>query len=766
MLEATNGISAPPSKASQSVSKRQSSCTATICPKCNYCSGEHLIYRCKQFLALPVQRRITEIRSRKICANCLRSTSHVANKCASGSCRVCQAKHNTLLHSSSSASETSEHNANPDDTKPSGSATVLAAHALGSINSSFSILSTAVVHAFDINGSPHSCRVLLDCGSEINLISKRFLDTLGIISRPSNITISGVNGTISTANQKVNLKLQSRINSYTATIECIVADKVTDRMSALPLKRNKFLIPHTRSSHITKNAAGLDFSRTIGRPRIAFKDTRTSEENFCEQHFISNVTQTSQGRYIVKLPVKEHLISNLGDSRAAALKRLFFLERRFRRDPQLKIQYSQFVDEYLSLDHMRLINALPEGRSVNFYLPHHCVYKVTDQSSKLRVVFDASCKTISGISLNDALMVGPVIQQDLASILTRFRIFQYVISADIIKMYRQILVDPSQASLQRILWRSDPNSDIQTYELSTLTYGTSSASFLATRCLKHLAEQHASIYPVGSTCVQCDFYVDDMLSGADTIEEVSRIRDETIQLLRRGSFKLSKWASNCRKLLEAVDNRNGEVVSIDDQSNSSILGIQWNQISDTFHFSCKLNTTPGVVSKRVILSEVSRLFDPLGLLGPVIVTAKLILQELWQSEVHWDESVPQDIHSRGSKLRSQLFDINQLQIPRCVKPNSNSTVIQVHGFCDASQRAYGPCVYIRVELGLGKYQFELLCSRSRVAPLKAVSLPKLELCAAVLLARLIGGRVVKLRTHSNISLVGFHDHVKLDNVFV
>ncbi|XP_039303433.1 uncharacterized protein LOC120357334 [Solenopsis invicta] len=472
-------------------------------------------------------------------------------------------------------------------------------------------------------------------------------------------------------------------------------------MPALSLKRNKFLIPQNLKLADPHFDVSSEIDVLIGNDLFwELLYTRTSEENFCKQHFISNVTQTSQSRYIVKLPVKEHLISKLGDSQAAALKRLFSLERRFRRDPQLKLQYSQFIDEYLSLGHMRLINALPEERSVNFYLPHHCVYKVTDQSSKLRVVFDASCKTISGISLNDALMVGPVIQQELASILTRLRIFQYVISADIIKMYRQILVDPSQTSLQRILWRSDPNSDVQTYELSTLTYGTSSTSFLATRCLKNLAEQHASIYPIGSTCVQRDFYVDDMLSGADTIEEVSRIRDETIQLLRRGSFELSKWASNCRKLLEAVDNRNGEVVNIDDR-------------------------------------KVSRLFDPLGLLGPVIVTAKLILQELWQSGVYWDESVPQDIHSRWSKLRSQLSHINQLQIPRCVKPNSNSTVIEVHSFCDASQRAYGACVYIRVELGLGKYQSELLCSRSRVAPLKAVSLPKLELCAAVLLARLI-----------------------------
>ena len=113
---------------------------------------------------------------------------------------------------------------------------------------------------------------------------------------------------------------------------------------------------------------------------------------------------------MVKLPVKEHLISKLGDSRAVALKRLISLERRFRRDPQLKLQYSQFINEYLSLGHMRLIDASPEESSMTFYLPHHCVFKVTNQSSKLRVVFDASCKTSSGLSLNDALMVGPVIQ--------------------------------------------------------------------------------------------------------------------------------------------------------------------------------------------------------------------------------------------------------------------------------------------------------------------------------------------------------------------
>jgi len=376
MLEATNRISALPSKVSQSNSKRQSSCAATIRSKCNYCSGDHLIYHCKQFLALPIPRRISEIRNRKICANCLRSTSHVASKCGSSSCRVCQSKHNTLLHASNSASETSERSTTVDETKPSASAAILATHASSSIDSNSTILSTAVVHAFDANGSPHSCRVLLDCGSQANFISRRFLNTLGITSRPSNVTISGVNGTVSAANRMVNLKLQSRVNSYTATIECIVADQVTDRIPAFSLKRGNFSIPQNlkladphfevsseidiligadlfwellcigqikptrRHPMLQKTRLGWILAGRLGgfaspssrvqalhasvtdtqlhdqlsrfwqlNDSLVPSDTRTVEENLCEQHFLSNVTQTSQGRYMVKLPIKEHLIS-------------------------------------------------------------------------------------------------------------------------------------------------------------------------------------------------------------------------------------------------------------------------------------------------------------------------------------------------------------------------------------------------------------------------------------------------------------------------
>lgn len=440
---------------------------------------------------------------------------------------------------------------------------------------------------------------------------------------------------------------------------------------------------------------------------------------------------------MVKLPIKEELINKLGDSRATALSRLKGLERRFARDPELKAQYTQFMNEYLALGHMKLIGSCLNENSPTFYLPHHCVFKSTKQASKIRVVFDASCKTNHGPSLNDALMVGPVVQQDLISILMRFRTFIYVFTADIIKMYRQVLVHPSQTGLQRILWRSEHANDIDTYELTTLTYGRASASYLATRSLNHLADRYSSRYPIGSKHAKRDFCVDDLLTGADTFQEAMELRDEVIKLLRLGSFELSKWASNCPELLEGIQDRNGESVVINNDADSGILGIKWNQSKDTFYFAYEPDTSYAIVSKRTVLSEVAKLFDPLGLLGPITVVAKLIIQELWQAGVHWDESVPQSVHTRWSYLKSQLITINQLQISRCVKFESNPHFIQFHGFCDASQQAYGACVYIRTDLGNDVYRSELLCSRSRVAPIKALSLPRLELSAALLLARLI-----------------------------
>ena len=135
----------------------------------------------------------------------------------------------------------------------------------------------------------------------------------------------------------------------------------------------------------------------------------TMEENICERHFLDNVSQNSQERYTVKLSIKKQIL-NIGDSRESALKRLTGIERRFKRDSTLKSQYAAFLDEYVSLENMRRVEPPTAEETISFYLPHHCVFKTIEQTSKIRVVFDASCRSSSGVSLNGALLVGPTVQ--------------------------------------------------------------------------------------------------------------------------------------------------------------------------------------------------------------------------------------------------------------------------------------------------------------------------------------------------------------------
>jgi len=223
------------------------------------------------------------------------------------------------------------------------------------------------------------------------------------------------------------------------------------------------------------------------------QSTITAEQKACEEHFLINTTQEPYGRFVVKLPTKMEP-TQLGTSRLSAERRLHAIERRLERDPDLKVQYCSFMKEYEQLGHMEPV-IQQEGNNPCYFLPHHPVYKETSSTTKTRVVFDGSAKTSNGLSLNDILQVGATGQPDLYSIVLRFRTQQVCFTADIVKMYRQIVVHPQDRDLQRILWRYSTDKPIQEYRLTTVTYGTSSAPFLATRCLKKLADDKKQQYP-------------------------------------------------------------------------------------------------------------------------------------------------------------------------------------------------------------------------------------------------------------------------------
>ncbi|XP_075210613.1 uncharacterized protein LOC142317967 [Lycorma delicatula] len=254
---------------------------------------------------------------------------------------------------------------------------------------------------------------------------------------------------------------------------------------------------------------------------------QTSHDNsICERNFIENTIRNKDGRFIVTLPRKSDNIK-LGDSLNNAKNRFLSLERKLIQDPSFKKGYSNFINEYINLGHMSELNSkdllIPDSEV--FYLLHHAVFKETSLTTKLRVVFDGSAKSSNGLSVNDTLMIGPTVQQDLFSIILRFKVHNYVITSDITKMYRQILVTQKDSNLQRILWRKNPEQDLTHYALRTVTYDTTSASFLATR-LVQIANDNNYQFPNACRAVLNDFYVDDLITGADSVHEIKQLKTD------------------------------------------------------------------------------------------------------------------------------------------------------------------------------------------------------------------------------------------------
>ncbi|XP_055590334.1 uncharacterized protein LOC129742461 [Uranotaenia lowii] len=470
---------------------------------------------------------------------------------------------------------------------------------------------------------------------------------------------------------------------------------------------------------------------------LCINDTYSAEEKFCETLYDSTTTRNEEGRYLVRLPRKADFNVMIGNSKASALRRYQLLERRLDRNPELKEEYDRFMREYLSLGHMKLVNTDDDRSPVSYYLPHHPVIKDSSTTTKVRVVFDGSSKASSGFSLNEALCVGPVVQDDLLTLILRFRTLPIARVGDIAKMYRQVLVHPEDTPLQRILWRFTNHTPIQTYELLTVTYGLAPSSFLATRTLKQLAKEEGSSYPLGQAALEKCFYVDDFIGGAQSIEEAVRLRNELSELLSKGGFELRKWTSNRLEVLHGLnDDQIGTQSSLQFGPNETVktLGISWEPEADFLRFDSQVEPNEKPWTKRAILSTIAKLFDPMGLISPVVVTAKMVMQQLWLLPCGWDDPVPESLQEKWRNYCQDLPKISAFRVQRyAFLPNSK---VQLHTFTDASEAAYGACVYARSADSNGNVRVQLLVSKSRVAPLKKTNIARLELCAAALGAHL------------------------------
>ncbi|CAB0009902.1 unnamed protein product [Nesidiocoris tenuis] len=240
----------------------------------------------------------------------------------------------------------------------------------------------------------------------------------------------------------------------------------------------------------------------------------TPEEEKAEQLFLNSVHRDDCGRYVVSLPFSEPPES-LGESRHIALRQLYRLEARLKRNPVLAKAYQEFMAEYLELGHMRRLEPLDVKHSPNYYIPHHAVHREGDPPERIRVVFNASQRTSNGRSLNEILLVGPKLQSEISCMITRFRSFRYVFISDIRQMFRQIRHPESDHDMLRIVWRNSSDEPIQDFALCTVTYGTTSAPFLANRVVQHLAEEGSVSHPTASRILREHTYVDDVHGGGE-----------------------------------------------------------------------------------------------------------------------------------------------------------------------------------------------------------------------------------------------------------
>ena len=461
----------------------------------------------------------------------------------------------------------------------------------------------------------------------------------------------------------------------------------------------------------------------------------------------------NDGCYEVCLPWKEDRVA-LKDNYRQVERRLYNLEKKLLHEPMKAASYGEAINKYAEngvAEEVPCDEIIPtDGRPV-FYLPHHAIIREDKQTTKTRVVFDASAGDSNGVSLNSCLEPGPALQPDLVGILLRFRKNYVGIMGDIEKMFLQIRLKEEDRDSHRYLWRDlDPKATPKIYRMTRVTFGVVSSPFLAIGTIQEHVRRCKETFPVASREILRNTYVDDFASGRDNVQETLKLQQSAAELMQKAAFNLTKWSSNSSELMDAIPERDRAAVNLVNLESglaeahpiTKALGLKWNTITDNLVFGINVDVVKSksktVYTKREVASLAAKLFDLIGLIAPFFVRSKLILQSLWTKGVGWDEEIPMEVSLKWNQWIQELSELEHLRIPRCYTdlPLGQNPKVELHAFGDASEVAYASAIYLRVVREDGRASTSLVMSKTRVAPVRKITLPRLELMAAVITARL------------------------------
>lgn len=667
---------------------------------------------------------------------------------------------------------------------------------VSSAPASTKLLATAVVRLRAPNGRYVLATAMIDQGSEISFITERMVQFLQLKKDKIDLSITGIGSSeaqtaksatrvdvehhekadkrikmiavvlksvttykpkpfdITKFPQLANLKLASSPPVARSEIDLLIGVDFLPQVlgTEVIISKDKNLIAQSSlfgwivSGNITNSQTMTTYStnhccqleKTIQRfweiENIPETKHDTPEESFCNNLFETTTTRDDSGRFIVKLPFKsDEITKSLGKSKYIAEASLNRILNKLNNDPLLKSMYIEFMDEYEKLNHMQELTLEEAQQADRAFFPHHPVLRMVDDKPKMRVVFNAAAKTSSGVTLNDTLYAGPKLQLDIEAILLNWRSYKFGFTTDVVKMFRQILIHPEDRKFQNIVWYDFEADRYRYMQLNTVTYGMTSSPYLSLRVLRAIADDVETDHPRVAEILRSSLFVDDMFCGSDSESDLISFRQELIDVLAKYKLELSKWLSNSKKLVTCSD----DIKSFEDTENHApkILGIFWRPKLDQFYISHDPEM-PNVFTKRTLASMIAKIYDPMGWVSPITIKFKHLMQQLWLLKIDWDTTLPPQVILEWKKLVENLKGINNLVIPRWYGTGSH-TRIELIGFSDASSLSFSSVLYLRVFDNNGDVQISNVMAKTRVSPLKTLSIPKLELCGAVLLTQLI-----------------------------
>ncbi|GBL84606.1 hypothetical protein AVEN_191071-1 [Araneus ventricosus] len=484
---------------------------------------------------------------------------------------------------------------------------------------------------------------------------------------------------------------------------------------------------------------------------LGIRDDPVSNEKDQAMEIFNETVEFKNDRYVVHLSFRKSY-DELSNNYSLAKQRFQNLWRRFSHDPELHQQYREIIRDYVE---QGIIEEVKDNIKVNesnkplYYLPHQAVRKEGRLTSKTRIVFDAGSHQNNELSLNDCLWPGKNLNPNLLDLLIDFRLNKTAVCSDIKQAFLQICLAEEHKDAARFFWSNEEpcvhkKPKLHVYRFNRVNFGVSSSPFLLAATIRHHIEKYINDYPDTVLLLDKCFYVDDLISGGKDFEEALQLSRSAKNIMEAAGMDLRKWISNDANLMEQWKKEKFDVYPVDKTislgvNTTKVLGLSW----ETHEDYLKMDTRSLLEfvsidknTKRFILQAVGRIFDPLGLITPFTIRVKCLIQDLWSEKIPWDDPLPPHIEREWKRWCEELPHLENLKIPRLVLDSTlDEDIIELHSFCDASKKAYGAAIYLKSRTRNG-ISVKLVTSKSRVAPLNGVTLPRLELLGALIAARL------------------------------